>query len=206
VFWAKPIPAQPTKETLTLRLLYKYGLLSLALGLFCTPTPIFYFQPPPAASSPSRVSSSLGAKLLSSMAWTSSLPCCCSPYRDGEQSCTPCRQAVAPAGAPCPPPGRAHPLLHSPAMVAAELSAPISSTRRPPCSSFGERLQQGAFFPSGASALPPHGATPCSFPSTSTHLLLPVLPSMGASSTSHGRRLDFRALSHGAQACALPCR
>jgi hypothetical protein len=48
--------------------------LSLALGLFCTRTPIL-FQPPPAASSPSRVYSSLGAELLSSMAWPSSPPC-----------------------------------------------------------------------------------------------------------------------------------
>jgi hypothetical protein len=48
--------------------------LCLALGLFCTPTPIL-FQPPPVASSPSRVSSSLGAELLSSMAWPSSPPC-----------------------------------------------------------------------------------------------------------------------------------
>jgi hypothetical protein len=86
----------------------------LALGYFALP-PLSFFQPPPAASSPSHVSSSLGAKLLSSMAWTSSLPCCCSPYRDGEQPCTPCRQAVAPAGAPC--------------------------------SSFGERLQQGGLLP-----------------------------------------------------------
>jgi hypothetical protein len=40
------------------------------------------------------------------MARTSPLPCCCSPYRDGEQPRTPCRQEVAPAGAPCPPPRR----------------------------------------------------------------------------------------------------
>jgi hypothetical protein len=32
---------------------------------------------------------------------------------------------------------------------------PSHGGRRAPCSSFGERLQQGAFFPSGASALPP---------------------------------------------------
>jgi hypothetical protein len=148
----QPNPAQLGPfETLTLGFLYKYGSLSLALGCFALP-PLFFSQLPPATFFSPTQSSSLvfpTAAAAPAMAWApSSLAELTSLLGARQQSPPlgpPFPLAAARRGALCWfLPRRAQgtsgihpcelPLLHSPAMVATELPAPISSARRPPYS------------------------------------------------------------------------
>jgi hypothetical protein len=93
---------------------------------------------------------------------SSSFPRCClhqhSPSHGNQQPWRPPSQASLPSSAALPWMKPGAPSSFSTAVgTPTPPSAPHPSRggRRALCSSFGERLQQGAFFPSGASALPP---------------------------------------------------
>ena len=140
----------------------------LALGNFPFP-PLKNFQPSASSSLLHRSSCQRAGSWASSHGASCILPhaifllprCCLhqhSPSHGNQQPWCPPSQASLPSSAALPWMKPGAPSSFSTAVgTPTPPSAPHPSHggRRAPCSSFGERLQQGAFFPSGASALPP---------------------------------------------------